>query len=135
MAVLVFSVVMAEAGVKEPPIASRAAIRILRQHMVKEPIFEAASSRPVEFFATAMGTTRGLRLKGGFVHGEPSAGDGYVTTSSGRTGSVVREPLRGSLSSELHWNLVVSPGKRIIKGRPFGVGFDRSHQHLQGAPS
>jgi len=26
--------------------------------------------------------------------------------------------------------------KRIIKGRPFGVGFDRSHQRLQqGAPS
>ena len=29
-----------------------------------------------------------------------------------------------------------SPGKRIIKGRPFGVGFDRSHLNLQqGAPS
>src|SRR5262245_38518793 len=28
------------------------------------------------------------------------------------------------------------PGKRIIKGRPFEVGFDRSHHHLQqGAPS
>jgi hypothetical protein len=28
------------------------------------------------------------------------------------------------------------PEKRIIKGRPFGVGFDRSHHHLQqGAPS
>src|ERR1700676_2219958 len=27
------------------------------------------------------------------------------------------------------------PDKRIIKGRPFGVGFDRSHHHLQGAPS
>jgi hypothetical protein len=27
-------------------------------------------------------------------------------------------------------------GKRIIKGRPIGVGFDRSHHHLQqGAPS
>jgi hypothetical protein len=27
-------------------------------------------------------------------------------------------------------------GKRIIKGRPFGVGFDRSHLNLQqGAPS
>ena len=26
--------------------------------------------------------------------------------------------------------------KRIIKGRPFGVGFDRSHHYLQqGAPS
>jgi len=28
------------------------------------------------------------------------------------------------------------PGKRIIKGRPIGVGFDRSHHYLQqGAPS
>jgi hypothetical protein len=28
------------------------------------------------------------------------------------------------------------PEKRIIKGRPFAVGFDLSHQHLQeGAPS
>jgi len=29
----------------------------------------------------------------------------------------------------------LAPGKRIIKGRPFGVGFDRSHHYLQGAPS
>jgi hypothetical protein len=30
----------------------------------------------------------------------------------------------------------LGPGKRIIKGRPFEVGFDRSHQRLQqGAPS
>jgi len=29
-----------------------------------------------------------------------------------------------------------APHKRIIKGRPFGVGFDRSHLYLQqGAPS
>ena len=33
-----------------------------------------------------------------------------------------------------HWQ--IAPDKRIIKGRPFGVGFDRSHQRLQqGAPS
>jgi len=70
VAVLVLPVVMAEAGVKEPPIAGRAAVRVLKQHMVKEPIFEAASSRPVELFATAIGTTRELRLKSGFVHGE-----------------------------------------------------------------
>ena len=70
MAVLVFPVVMAEAGVKESPIAVRAAIRVLKQHMVKEPIFEATSSRPVELFATAMRTTRDLGLGSGFVHGE-----------------------------------------------------------------
>jgi hypothetical protein len=56
--VLVFSVMMEVAGAKEPPIASRAAIRVLKQPMVKEPIFEAASSRTEEFPSTAMGTTR-----------------------------------------------------------------------------
>jgi hypothetical protein len=31
---------------------------------------------------------------------------------------------------------IMRPEKRIIKGRPFGVGFDRSHQRLRkGAPS
>jgi hypothetical protein len=67
---LVFSVMMAVVGAKESQIAGGAAIRVLRKHMVKEPIFEAASSRPVELFATAIGTTRGLSLKSGFVHGE-----------------------------------------------------------------
>jgi hypothetical protein len=67
--VLVFPGMMAVAGAKEPPIAGRAAIRVLKQHMVKEPIFEAASSRPVGLFATAIGTTRDLSLKSGFVHG------------------------------------------------------------------
>ena len=70
MAVLVFPVMMAETCVKESSIAGRAAIRVLKQHMVKEPIFEAASSRPVELFPTAIGTTRDLSLKSGFVHGE-----------------------------------------------------------------
>jgi hypothetical protein len=68
--VLVFSVTMAEAGVKEPPIAGRAPIRVLKQHMVKEPIFESASSRSEELFAAAIGTTRGLSRRSGFVHGE-----------------------------------------------------------------
>jgi hypothetical protein len=49
---------MAITEAKEPLIAGRAAIRVLKQHMVKEPIFEAASSRTEEFRATAMGTTR-----------------------------------------------------------------------------
>jgi hypothetical protein len=36
----------------------------------------------------------------------------------------------------LYSHFVQSPDKRIIKGRPFRVGFDRSHHHLQkGAPS
>jgi hypothetical protein len=67
--VLVFPVMMAVAGAKEPPIADRAAIRVLKQHMVKEPVFEAASSRPEKLFAAAIGTTRDLSLKSGFVHG------------------------------------------------------------------
>lgn len=89
MAVLV-SPMMAEAGVKEPSIAGRAAIRVLKQHIVKEPIFDATSSRPVKLFATTIGTTRDLRLKSGFVHGgKPSAGGAYVTTATGRNGSLV----------------------------------------------
>jgi hypothetical protein len=68
--VLVFTVVMAVAGAKEPPIAVRAAIGVLQQHAVKEPIFEAASSRPVELFASAVGTTSDMSLRSGFVHGE-----------------------------------------------------------------
>jgi len=66
-----FPVVMDVAKAKEPRIAGRTAIRVLKQHMVKEPIFEAAFSRIEEFFATAMGTTRDAsRLRSGFVHGE-----------------------------------------------------------------
>src|SRR6266436_2661511 len=68
--VLMFSVMMAVAGAKEPQIAGRAAIRVLKQHMVKEPIFEAASSRSKELFAAAIGTTRDLSLRSGFVHGK-----------------------------------------------------------------
>jgi hypothetical protein len=38
----------------------------------------------------------------------------------------------GLAAREANWHLDV---KRIIKGRPLGVGFDRSHHHLQqGAP-
>jgi hypothetical protein len=68
--VLMFSVMMAVAGAKEPQIAGRAAIRVLKQHMVKEPIFEAASSRSKELFAAAIGTTRDLSLRSRFVHGK-----------------------------------------------------------------
>jgi len=68
--VLMFSVMMAVAGLKEPQIAGRATIRVLKQHMVKEPIFEAASSRSKELFAAAIGTTRDLSLRSGFVHGK-----------------------------------------------------------------
>jgi len=55
MVMLAFPV-MAETGVKEPLVASRAAIRLLKQHMTN-PIFEAASSRTEELFAATIGTT------------------------------------------------------------------------------
>jgi hypothetical protein len=70
VAVLVFSMMMAVVGAKESLIAGRAAIRVLKKDMVKEPIFEAASSRSEELFAAAIGTTRDLSLSSGFVHGQ-----------------------------------------------------------------
>src|SRR5215469_9316832 len=84
-AVHLFPVVMDVAESKEPRITGRTAIRVLKQHMVKEPIYEAAFSRMEEFFATALGTTRdSSSLRNGFVHGEfPLAGNVYVTASSG----------------------------------------------------
>ena len=77
---LVFPVMMAVSGVKEPLIAGRAAIGVLKQHMAQEPIFDADSSRTEELFAATMGTTRDLSLRSGFVHGKSSAGDAYLTT-------------------------------------------------------
>ena len=70
MVVLVFSVMMAEVSAKESQIAGRATIRVLKKHMVKEPIFETASSRSEESFAAAIGTTWEVSLRSGFVHGE-----------------------------------------------------------------
>ena len=68
MVLLVFPVMVAVSRAKEPRIAVRAAIRVLKQHMVKEPTFEAASFRPEELFAAAIGTTRDSGLGSGFVH-------------------------------------------------------------------
>jgi hypothetical protein len=68
MVVQLLPAMMAVVGAKKPPIAVRAAIRILKQRMVKEPIFEAASSRTEELFAAAIGTTRDFRLRSAFVH-------------------------------------------------------------------
>jgi hypothetical protein len=58
MVVQLVPAMMAVVGAKKPLIAVRAAIRVLKQHMVKEPIFEAPSSRTEEYPATAMGTIR-----------------------------------------------------------------------------
>jgi len=68
--VLVFPGMMAVSGVKEPLIAGRTAIGVLKQQMVKEPIFEAVSSRSEELFAATIGTPRGLRVGSDFVHRE-----------------------------------------------------------------
>ena len=62
---------MAMAGKKEPPITDRTAIRIFKQNLAKEPLFDAFFSRTEELFAAAMGTTReDLRMRSGFVHGK-----------------------------------------------------------------
>jgi hypothetical protein len=63
-------VMMAVSKAKEPPIAGRAAIRVLKQQMVTEPIFDAAPFRTEEMFATAIGTARGLIVRSGFLHGK-----------------------------------------------------------------
>jgi len=57
-------------GAQEATIAGRAAVRVLKQHMAKEPIFDADSSRTEELFAAAMRTTRDWDLRSGFVHGK-----------------------------------------------------------------
>jgi len=65
-----FFVVMAEGGAKEATVAGRAAVRVVKQYMAKEPIFDADSSRTEELFAAAMGTNRDLGMRSGFVHGK-----------------------------------------------------------------
>ncbi len=68
--VQLFLVMMAVASAKEPLIAGRAAIRVLKHHKVAEPIFDAASFRTKELFATAIRATGGLSVRSGFVHGK-----------------------------------------------------------------
>src|SRR5216684_3890611 len=68
--VQLFLVMMAVASAKEPLIAGRAAIRVLKHHKVAEPIFDAASFRTKELFATAIRATAGLSVRSGFVHGK-----------------------------------------------------------------
>ena len=80
--VQLFLVMMAVAGTKEATIAGRATIRVSKQLLAQEPIFDADSSRTEELFAATMGTTRDLSLRSGFVHGKSSAGDAYLTTLS-----------------------------------------------------
>ena len=41
--VKLFTMMMVVAEAIESPIAGRAAIRVLKKHMMKEPVFEAAS--------------------------------------------------------------------------------------------
>jgi hypothetical protein len=56
---LVSAMTVEVAEAKEPLITTRTAIRILKEHLVKEPIFEAVSSRTEESPASAMGAPRG----------------------------------------------------------------------------
>ena len=75
-----FVVMMAVASAKEPLIAGRAAIRVLKHHKMAEPIFDAASFRTKEFFATTIRATGGLSVGSRFLHGKSSAGDANLTT-------------------------------------------------------
>jgi hypothetical protein len=72
--VQLFLVMMAVASAKEPLIAGRAAIRVLKHHKMAEPIFDAASFRTKEFFATTIRATGGLSVGSRFLHGKSSAG-------------------------------------------------------------
>jgi hypothetical protein len=74
MVVQLFFVIMAVASAKEPPIAGRAAIRALQHHKVPEPIFDAASFRTKELFATAVRAPGGLSVGSSFLHGKSPAG-------------------------------------------------------------
>jgi hypothetical protein len=70
MVVQLVPMMMTVVRAKKPPIAVRAAIGVLKQYMMKEPILEAASSRTEELFATAIGAARDLRPRSSFVHGK-----------------------------------------------------------------
>jgi len=72
--VQLFLVMMAVASAKEPLIAGRAAIRVLKHHKVAEPIFDAASFRTKELFATTIRATGGLSVRSSFLHGNPLLG-------------------------------------------------------------
>jgi hypothetical protein len=75
-----FLVMLAVASAKEPLIGGRAAIRVLKHHKVAEPIFDAASFRTKELFATAIRATGGLSVRSGFVHGKILCWGRYLTT-------------------------------------------------------
>jgi hypothetical protein len=51
---------MAMGSAKKPPIASRTAISVLKQRIVKHPIFEAPNSRSEELFVAAVGTAKAI---------------------------------------------------------------------------
>lgn len=97
----VFLMMMAVTGAKEPPIANRTAIRVLRKQNVTEPIFGAGSSGTGKLFATAIGASGRLSMRSGFIHGKSFAGDTYPTTprrpnKSGSSVSLATIPGRSS---------------------------------------
>jgi hypothetical protein len=68
--VLVGPVMMAVSRAKESLIARHAAIRVLKQHMMKEPILKAGSPGTAKLFPAAIGTPRRLRVRSAFSHGK-----------------------------------------------------------------
>ena len=65
---------MAAATAKEPPVAGRAAITILKHREVPEPVFDATSSRLGELFAAAIWTARRLSVGSGLLHDKSFGG-------------------------------------------------------------
>jgi len=100
-----FLVMMAVASAKEPLIAGRAAIRVLKHHKVAEPIFDAASFRTKELFATAIRATGGLGVRSGFVHGKILCRGRLSYTLGGRTDEIKLE----IMNARTHSAQIVSP--------------------------
>ena len=60
----------------------------------------------------------------------------FAVSALKQRGYSILHPERIVGNPEVMAEVALGPGKRIIKGRSFGVGSDRSHHHLQqGAPS
>jgi hypothetical protein len=147
--VQLFLVMMAVASAKEPLIAGRAAIRVLKHHKVAEPIFDAASFRTKELFATAIWATGGLSVRSGFVHGKvlcwgrlsynawrsrgqrlPSLVLSFVMDTISRTSVHKRTPMRFLVDGLQVWASYLDGNNN----GPFGVRFLWTEDALDCGP-
>ena len=149
MVVQLFLVMMAVAGAEEATIAGHAAIRVLKHHKVAEPILDAGSFRTEELFAAAMGTTRDLSLRSGFVHGKilcwgglsynawrshgqrlPSFVLSFVMDTISRTSVHKRTPMRFLVDGLQVWASYLDENNN----GPFGVRFLWTEDALDCGP-